>query len=144
MNTETHQKTESLLTETTEKPYVFYFKVNDGVGTRSVAIDEKGITYKFLKEGHYYSHKDLGVNAKELIDKLLNKTEWVVIEKYRNDIGETPILGNDENGKPIYGLPREKVEIISKVTEKEYLKHSKIFSKESKVNKLAPWSKGVQ
>ena len=144
MNTETHQKTESLLTETTEKPYVFYFKVNDGVGTRSVAIDEKGITYKFLKEGHYYSHKDLGVNAKELIDKLLNKTEWVVIEKYRNDRGETPILGNDENGKPIYGLPREKVEIISKVTEKEYLKHSKIFSKESKVNKLAPWSKGVQ
>lgn len=155
MNTETEQKTGTLLPETTskpltKKPYEFYFKVNDGVGTRSVAIDDKGLTYKFLEEGHYYSHKDLGKDAKSHIDMLLAKTEWVVVEKYRNDIGvmddrgETPTIGKDENGKPIYGLPRTAVPLISKVSEKDYLEYSKIISKESKVSKVAPWAKGVQ
>ena len=126
-----------------------YFKISDGVGTRSVAIDKMGLSYRYLEEKHYYCSSELGVNAQENIDKLLNRKEWIMEDKYRNDIGiakdkydNTPISGKDSNGKDIYGIPRKEVPIIVMVTKKEYDQKKHILSK-SKPNKATPWIRGV-
>jgi hypothetical protein len=140
-------------TETIEKP-------KDGRGAHFKKENQPSEQYKYFKlnmgsiclgdgetivENGVYSLDSFNESQKEAILSKTGKTVWKPIERFHNDIGmaedrgNAPILGY-EDGLPVFGIPREEIELISKATKKDYEEFSNTSSgAKIKKSTVAPW-----
>lgn len=117
-----------------------FFKVNHGTSYLGSGV--------YIREGQVYKEEELN-GTDVALDDLLQRKEWQRVELYKDQIGETvdkngnaPLLGIEDDGTPVYGIPHVEVPLVTLLSESEY-QAGLVANVEAKptINKFKPWQR---